>query len=108
VKDFGIHVTLIEPGGFSTDWGGPSAQHATTLPAYDGVREKSAQFRAARLAKQGDPQASGRAVLKLVDAAQPPLRVFFGDGPLGLATADYERRLEEWRSWEWLALESQG
>ena len=22
VKDFGIHVTLIEPGGFSTDWGG--------------------------------------------------------------------------------------
>jgi len=28
VKDFGIHVTLIEPGGFSTDWGGASAKHA--------------------------------------------------------------------------------
>ena len=29
VAGFGIHVTLIEPGGFSTDWGGSSAQHAS-------------------------------------------------------------------------------
>src|SRR3954466_12907713 len=25
VAGFGIHVTLIEPGGYSTDWSGPSA-----------------------------------------------------------------------------------
>ena len=34
VADFGIKVTLIEPGGFDTDWGGASAKHATPLPAY--------------------------------------------------------------------------
>ena len=34
VAGFGIHVTLIEPGGFSTDWGGPSAKHSAELPAY--------------------------------------------------------------------------
>src|SRR6201989_2653720 len=34
VADFGIHVTLIEPGGFSTDWGGSSARHAEPLDAY--------------------------------------------------------------------------
>ena len=28
---FGIKVTLIEPGGFSTDWGGASAKHADQL-----------------------------------------------------------------------------
>jgi NAD(P)-dependent dehydrogenase (short-subunit alcohol dehydrogenase family) len=108
VEDFGIKVTIIEPGGFSTDWGGASAKHAASNPAYDGVRAKSAKFRAERTQTQGDPQASSAAVLKLVDADDPPLRVFFGDGPLALATADYEQRLATWREWEWLSLEAQG
>src|ERR1700710_1233569 len=34
VSSFGIHVTLIEPGGFSTDWAGPSSKRSTPLPAY--------------------------------------------------------------------------
>ena len=108
VAGFGIHVTLIEPGGFSTDWGGPSAKRATMLPAYDEVRAASARFRAARTQNQGDPHASAAAVLELVDAENPPLRVFFGDGPLALATADYERRLATWREWEPLSLLAQG
>ena len=41
---FGIKVTLIEPGGFSTDWGGASAQHATPNPAYDAYREKGTTY----------------------------------------------------------------
>src|SRR6202034_1536692 len=81
VAGFGIHVTLIEPGGFSTDWGGASAKHAQPMAAYDDVRAQSAAFRTARTQTQGDPTASARAVLKVVDAEQPPLRVFFGDGP---------------------------
>jgi NAD(P)-dependent dehydrogenase (short-subunit alcohol dehydrogenase family) len=108
VKDFGIHVTLIEPGGFSTDWGGTSARHATSNPAYDGVRATAAAFRAERTQRQGDPRASSAAIMKVVDAENPPLRVFFGDGPLGLATADYEQRLATWREWEWLSIEAQG
>src|SRR4051794_650387 len=36
VADFGIHVTVIEPGGFATDWSGPSAVRSAGLPAYDG------------------------------------------------------------------------
>src|SRR5919107_4545404 len=35
VAGFGIHVTLVEPGGFSTDWGGASAKHAEKLDAYE-------------------------------------------------------------------------
>jgi len=108
VAGFGINVTLIEPGGFSTDWGGSSAKRATMLPAYDDVRAASARFRVARTQNQGDPHASAAAVLELVDAENPPLRVFFGDGPLALATADYERRLATWREWEPLSLLAQG
>jgi NAD(P)-dependent dehydrogenase (short-subunit alcohol dehydrogenase family) len=108
VGGFGIHVTLIEPGGFSTDWGGASAKHAQPMPPYEGVRAESAAFRAARTQTQGDPAASARAVLKIVDAERPPLRVFFGDGPLQLAVEDYEQRLATWREWEHISKEAQG
>jgi NAD(P)-dependent dehydrogenase (short-subunit alcohol dehydrogenase family) len=108
VHGFGINVTIIEPGGFSTDWGGASAKHAQTLPAYDGLREEAAKFRAARTRTQGDPTASAAAVLKIVDAEQPPLRVFFGNGPLQIATVDYEQRLATWREWEQVSIEAQG
>jgi short-subunit dehydrogenase len=37
VATFVIHVTLIEPGRFSTDWGGSSAVHSAPNPDYDGL-----------------------------------------------------------------------
>jgi NAD(P)-dependent dehydrogenase (short-subunit alcohol dehydrogenase family) len=108
VAGFGIKVTLIEPGGYSTDWGGSSARHTTPLAAYDAAREENQRFRAERMRRPGDPFATRAAVLKLVDAEAPPLRIFFGDGPLALATADYESRLATWRKWEPLSVEAQG
>ena len=85
IAGFGIHVTLIEPGGFDTDWAGSSARHATPLPEYADAHAQAQAARAKRTAKSGDPQASAAAVLKIVDAEQPPLRVFFGEIPLQLA-----------------------
>jgi NAD(P)-dependent dehydrogenase (short-subunit alcohol dehydrogenase family) len=108
VKGFGIRVTLIEPGGFATDWGGPSAKHAEPLAAYDEFREHVAEQRARRAAGRGDPAASAQAVLRIVDADDPPLRVFFGAAPLGIAEADYESRLATWREWNDVALLAQG
>jgi NAD(P)-dependent dehydrogenase (short-subunit alcohol dehydrogenase family) len=77
VAPFGIHVTLIEPGGFATDWAGPSAKHSAPLPAYDAYRDEVQRMRRERNPKPGDPVASGQAVLAIVDAEEPPLRVFF-------------------------------
>jgi NAD(P)-dependent dehydrogenase (short-subunit alcohol dehydrogenase family) len=108
VADFGIKVTLIEPGGFSTDWSGPSAKHSEQLPAYDDLRQKSQQWRAQRSAKPGDPTASAAAILRVVDAAEPPLRVFFGAAPLAIAEQDYASRLETWRAWQDVAELAQG
>jgi NAD(P)-dependent dehydrogenase (short-subunit alcohol dehydrogenase family) len=106
VKEFGINVTLVEPGGFSTDWSGPSSKRSEPNPAYDGLRERQQQWRASNV--PGDPAASAAAILRVVDADPPPLRVFFGDRPLAIAEADYESRLATWREWQPVSELAQG
>ncbi|OBG73263.1 short-chain dehydrogenase/reductase [Mycobacterium sp. E2462] len=108
VKPFGVHVTLIEPGGFDTDWSGSSARHSDRIPAYDEVRAAVDAERAKRWASPGNPEASAAALLKVVDAEQPPLRVFFGSSPLQTAKADYESRLRTWEEWQPVAELAQG
>jgi NAD(P)-dependent dehydrogenase (short-subunit alcohol dehydrogenase family) len=108
VAGFGIKVTLIEPAGYSTDWGGASAKHAEPNPAYDEFRTVAAELRAKRQAAPGNPVGTREAVLKVVDAENPPLRIFFGDGPLAIATKDYESRLAEWRAWEPVSIAAHG
>lgn len=107
VAGFGIHVTLIEPGGFSTDWSGSSAKHATAIPAYDGVREQAAN-RPSRRGTPGDPHATRGPILQIVDSENPPLRAFFGEAPLAIAKADYESRLASWEQWQPVAVEAHG
>jgi len=106
VADFGIHVTVIEPGGYTTDWAGPSARHSAENPAYDEVRHAPGSRPGA--AQPGDPRATRQAILAVVDAEQPPLRIFFGRAPLGIATADYESRLATWREWQPVSVAAQG
>jgi hypothetical protein len=46
-------------------------------------------------------------VLRLVDTEKPPLRMFLGEAPLGIAAADYESRLATWREWQPVAAAAQ-
>lgn len=96
VAAFGVKVTLVEPAGYATDWSGPSAVHAQPSPAY-------ADFRAgmARPAGQrGNPEATRAAILAVVDADEPPLRIFFGRGPLAVIKREYAARIDEWERWD--------
>lgn len=108
VEGFGVRVTLVEPAGYSTDWAGSSAKRAEELPAYQGVRDRAADARKSRQSEPGDPAATGAAILEIVDADEPPLRLFLGDSPLGIARADYERRLDTWERWQPTAERAQG
>ena len=108
VAPFGISVTLIEPGGFSTDWGGSSSVHSAPHPGYAEVREAVLEARKSRMSTPGDPAASAAAILKIVDAEDKPLRVFFGTAPLGIAKADYAGRLETWEKWNDVSVLAQG
>ena len=106
VADFGIKVTLVEPTGYTTDWAGPSAVQAERLPAYAPVWERREAQRGS--ARRGDPEATGPAILELVDAENPPLRIFFGDGPLEMIKAEYAKRIAEWEAWNDLSVRAFG
>ncbi len=108
VASFGVHVTLVEPGGFSTDWAGSSSKRATALPDYAEAHAEADRVRAQRVAQPGDPTASAKAILKIVDAPEPPLRVFFGSLPIELAKADYAQRLATWEQWQPVSELAQG
>jgi NAD(P)-dependent dehydrogenase (short-subunit alcohol dehydrogenase family) len=100
VEEFGIHVTLVEPTGYETDWNGASSVKASPLPFYDGLRARLAQFFGQiRSRPRGNPRATGAAILKVVDAKKPPLRIFFGSGPLEMMKSEYAQRVATWEEW---------
>jgi NAD(P)-dependent dehydrogenase (short-subunit alcohol dehydrogenase family) len=100
VEGFGVHVTLVEPTGYQTDWNGPSSVKARQLPFYDDLRARLVEyFGPVRSKPRGDPRATAAAILKLVDAKKPPLRVFFGSGLLEMMKAEYATRIATWEEW---------
>jgi NAD(P)-dependent dehydrogenase (short-subunit alcohol dehydrogenase family) len=105
VAGFGIKVTLVEPGGFDTDWGSASAVVADAQPQYAGLHE-------AMSSRQGAPQPKpvgfGSAILKVIDADKAPLRVFFGEQPTQIAPHIYQQRLAEWDAWAPVSREAEG
>lgn len=106
VADLGIRVTLVEPGGYATDWRGPSAAHTALMPAYDGLREKIKASYGGR--SLGDPWATAAAILKVVDEAKPPLRLFLGNAAFPVAQRVYADRLATWEAWSAVSQAAQG
>lgn len=108
VASFGIHVTLIEPGGFATDWSKSSARRSTPLECYRPIHEQADRDRSKRHSVPGDPTASSSALLSIVDAEHPPLRALFGSAPLNVVKAEYAARIAGWEQWQPLAVQAQG
>jgi NAD(P)-dependent dehydrogenase (short-subunit alcohol dehydrogenase family) len=97
VKAFGIRVTLVEPGAYATDFG-KSAQIADFLEPYAEFRKQFLTHLAN--VERGDPDSTSEAVLKLVDADNPPLRLGLGTSILPRARAAYAERMATWEAWE--------
>lgn len=97
VKGFGINVTLVEPNGYSTDWGGSSSFHSAPIEAYADVKKAFAD--GVTDDSYGVPEATVPAILKLVDEQNPPLRYFLGKVGLPAAKELYKARIEEWEKY---------
>lgn len=106
VAGFGIKVSLVEPGPYGTEWLAVGARHSERNPAYDGVREALAP--AWSVLELGDPSATRNAMLAVVDADKPPLRIFFGKNALEGVRRDYESRLATWDEWQPVSVKAFG
>jgi NAD(P)-dependent dehydrogenase (short-subunit alcohol dehydrogenase family) len=101
VAQFGIRVTMIEPGGFATQAEASAGDPSQPNDAYGAEHDVLQERRSSTYgmgATLGDPRAGAEALLAIVDAEDPPLRVLFGTGGLALVEGEYERRLEGWRA----------
>jgi short-subunit dehydrogenase len=96
VARFGIHVTLVEPGGYATDWRDSSAVRADPITAYEFLRQGPSSPAGEN---RGDPTETADAILRLVDSSAPPLRLLLGRGPLEIIQSDYAQRLATWEAW---------
>ena len=107
VKGFGIKVTLIEPGAYATSFGSPeSLKIAPGMDAYAELRQQV--FGRLTSQERGDPAATAEAVLKVVDAENPPLRFILGNTGLPMVRAAYADRLATWEEWETVSNAAQG
>ena len=97
---FGVKVTIIEPGGFRTDFAGPSTKIAEGNPAYAETVGKTAVMQRDYDGKQpGDPARAAQAIISVVSAENPPLRLVLGSDAYARAERTDEARLAELRGW---------
>jgi NAD(P)-dependent dehydrogenase (short-subunit alcohol dehydrogenase family) len=99
VRPLGIKVTIIEPGGFRTDWAGSSMRVLPLTPEYDqtvGAWNRSRESSATWL---GDPARAARIIVDLVRLDEPPLRLLLGASAVESAQKAAQARAAEAEEW---------
>ena len=106
IEHLGIHVTIIEPGGFRSDFAGPSLVTALIDDEdYADTNRRISKYVEERHGKQeSDPAKFGPALCRLVAAKQPPLRLPLGADSIELIREDVRSILAELDRWEELSL----
>ena len=102
MKPLGVHVTVIEPGPFRTDFLGRSGKLAEReLPEYIETAGKARDYLRTQSGNQpGDPQKAVEALITVVDSPKPPLHLILGK----IALTRFRDKLSEWQkeiaAWE--------
>jgi NAD(P)-dependent dehydrogenase (short-subunit alcohol dehydrogenase family) len=111
VRRFGIHVTVVEPGFFRTDFLEPtSVRHAShAIADYAQVAADLKAFYDARSRNQaGDPLRLGQALVTLANAERPPVRWCAGTDALAMVQAKIDSLQSELDAWRDLSASTDG
>jgi NAD(P)-dependent dehydrogenase (short-subunit alcohol dehydrogenase family) len=101
-EPLGIHVTIVEPSGFRTDWAGRSANEAPEeIADYAETAGKNRRsIRGASGNQPGDPERAAAAIIAAVDAPEPPLHLLLGRAALRGARWKVEMLTSQFDAWE--------
>jgi NAD(P)-dependent dehydrogenase (short-subunit alcohol dehydrogenase family) len=105
----GIHVTIVEPGAFRTDFLEPTSIRTSThrIPAYQATSGANLDRLGGLNGKQmGDPVKGVRAIIDAVDAPHPPLHLVLGVDSLDRSRANVARLVEDMDRWEHVSRET--
>jgi NAD(P)-dependent dehydrogenase (short-subunit alcohol dehydrogenase family) len=104
VAPLGINVTIVEPGGFRTDFAAPSTIQSHIRPEYDSTVGAAARFQAEYNGKQpGDPIRAAEVLLQVAAMDQPPLRLLLGSDAIKIVEQADLARMESDRRWRELS-----
>lgn len=103
LAEFGIHVTVVEPGAFRTNFLTPDSLSlpANPIADYTTVRASHARYLTMDGTQAGDPDKAATAFIELANLEQPPVRLFLGSDAYKRATqkvALIQQGLEEWKT----------
>ncbi len=105
IGPLGVKVTIIEPGGFRTDFAGSSTELREGRPEYDSTVGAAVRFQRSYDGKQpGDPAKVAAVLLHIASLAEPPLRLLLGSDSYAAAEKSALERLESDRRWKDLSL----
>lgn len=111
VERFGIHVSIIEPGPFRTDFLSPESIRFGGVPIadYDERRaELIASFEKRNGLQPGDPVRLADALVRLASESKPPMRLPGGSIAVNLIDTKLEAMRRELEQWRQTALEMDG
>ncbi|HEY9623948.1 MAG TPA: oxidoreductase [Crinalium sp.] len=108
LKPFGIKVTIVEPGGFNTDFADRSLVEAYRLPEYNFLREQMFQHTSEYV--RGDAAIGAQAMLKVVELSDPPLHLVIGPDAMPTLIQKLTSDIEEYKRFEdiWQASTANG
>jgi NAD(P)-dependent dehydrogenase (short-subunit alcohol dehydrogenase family) len=105
VGPLGIKVTIVEPGGFRTDFAGPSTELREGRPEYDATVGATVRFQRDYDGKQpGDPVKAAVALLHIASLSEPPLRLLLGSDAYNAAEKHALQILASDREWKDLGI----
>ena len=100
----GIKVTIIEPGGFRTDFAGPSTTFKAGRPEYDATVASAAWFqRGYNGPPPGNPEKAAAVLLRVAAMADAPLRLLLGSDAVQAAEQSALARIEADKKWRELS-----